>query len=418
MAIFVSTCNDTVTTSELCIGTGVTGSTGSPRESFNTPPSMAEPVTRHAPNPPAGNFQFLLCGIDTLDLGLYVKWDANWKAVCSLLEENKEASKGTKGLLDKTDIGREFLHLPGGKPPNYRYQLHFPEFRFYISISDEYQDTPNVYVTILSSVLWHENLSTILDLLEFDLSHFGGTIESIQPSRCDLCADFKLEAPPSFSFLESHRVSLTRKTRVYLGGDMLETYYSGAASSPAQTRIYDKGKEIQESNKQWFLPMWGLNDPTNVWRVEFQLRRPFLHSYRIKTLDDLWQKIGDMWGHLTMELFSLKIPDNDKAERRTIHPWWEAVQGCGERFGDLSGAKRTFTSDSMEPIQRSLAHICGRLVSIAAQKGIKDRAKAILHLEELIYARMDDEKFRSEYKKKSIKLGYLGKIGGTDDDEL
>ena len=393
------------------------GSAGTTAGTPGNSQGRGESVTPHAPNPPAGNFQFLSCGIDSLDLGLFVKWDAKWKKTCSDLEEMKEASKGTKGLLDTTDIGREFLHHPGGKPPNYRFQIQFPEYRLYIAISDEYQDhSPNVYVTILSSVLWHENLSAILDLLEFDLSHFGGIIEGIQPSRCDLCADFKLEAPPPFSFFESHRVSLTRKTRVYLGGDILETYYSGAASSPAQTRIYDKGKEIQESNKQWFLPLWGLDDATNVWRVEFQLRRPFLHSYRIKSLDDLFQKIGDMWGHLTTEMFSLKIPDNDKAERRTVHPWWEAVQGCRERFGDMSGAKRTFTSDSVEPIQRSLAHIMGRMISIAAQKGIKERTKAIFHLSELIYNGMTEEKFDTEYKKKSIKLGYRGEIGRTDND--
>lgn len=379
--------------------------------------SMAESVTRHAQNPPFGNFQFLACGIDTLDLGLFVSWDANWNRIKSYLSEKKEASQGTTGLLDKTDISREFLHHASGKAPNYRYQLQFPEYRVYLAISDKPGTSPNVYVTISAEALWHVGLSTLLELLEFDLLSFGGTIERIQPSRCDLCADFRISPPLTFSLLEILRVSRSRKIRLITNGGDLETYYCGSASSPVQVRIYDKEKEIQKSNKQWFLPIWGVDDPEGVWRVEFQLRRSFLHQYRITTLDDLWEKIGAIWAYLTGEWFSLRFPDNEKAERRTIHPWWLAVQECRDRFGAFRDAKRTFSSDSMEPIQRTLAHIMGRMISIAAQSGIKDRKEAIRYLGQLLDERTDDDKFREEYRKRLIRLGYRGTLGGSDDEE-
>ncbi|MCM0082297.1 hypothetical protein L4X63_11920 [Geomonas sp. Red32] len=35
--------------------------------------SMAEPVTRHALIPHLENFQYLLCGFDSLDIGLFVE---------------------------------------------------------------------------------------------------------------------------------------------------------------------------------------------------------------------------------------------------------------------------------------------------------------------------------------------------------
>ncbi|MBT0654777.1 plasmid replication initiation factor [Geobacter luticola] len=378
---------------------------------------MAQSVTRHAQNPPVENFQFLSCGIDTLDLGLFVSWDTSWEKTKAFLAEKKDSSQGTGGLLDETDIGREFLHQPGGKPPNYRYQLQFPEYRLYIAISDKFGTSPNVYVTINAETLWHVGFTTILELLEFDLLNFGGSIERIQPSRCDLCADFKLSSPLSFSLLEILRVSRSRKVRMITNDSALETYYCGSAGSPVQVRIYDKGTEILKSNKQWFLPIWGLDDPAGVWRVEFQLRRPFLHQYRITTLDDLWQRIGAMWLYLTGEWFSLRLPDNEKTERRTIDPWWLAVQECRQRFGALSDARRTFTCDTVEPIQRTLAHIIGRLISISAQSGIKDRKEAINHLCTLLHDKTDDRKFSEEYRKKSIKLGYRGKLGGSDDDE-
>ncbi|ACH40069.1 plasmid replication initiation factor-related protein [Citrifermentans bemidjiense Bem] len=381
---------------------------------YQIPTSMAESVTRHAQNPPISESLFLSCGIDTLDLGLYVSWDTRWNSTKAGLEDKKSAAQQTTELLDQTDIGREFLHHPSGKAPNYRYQLHFPEYRVYIAISDKPGKSPNVYVTIKAETLWHVEFPTILELLEFDLDSFGGTIERIQPSRVDLCADFRINPPPTLQFIQQHRVSRSTMIRPYLSGETLETFYSGSPSSPVQIRIYDKGKEILKTNKQWFLPIWGVDTPEGVWRVEFQLRRTFLHQYRIKTIEDLWGKIGTIWEYLTAEWFSLRLPDNEKAERRTIHPWWLLVQECSERFGGMSEVRRTYTTDTVEPIQKTLAHICGRLVSIAAQEGIKDRMKAILHLEELIYQRMDEEKFRSEYKKKAIKLGYRGELGGAE----
>jgi len=377
---------------------------------------MAEPVTRHAQNPPVSNFQFLLCGIDTLDLGLFVSWDASWDKTKTYLADKKDEAQSNINLLCKTDIGREFLFLPGGKAPNYRYHLHFPEYHVYIAISDKFGKSPNVYVSINAETLWHVELPAILELLEFDLSFLGGKIERVQPSRCDLCADFKISPPPDLAFIQQHRVSRSHKNRPWLDGEILETFICGSPASPVQIRIYDKGKEIQKTNKQWFLPLWGVESAEGVWRVEFQLRRTLLHQYRVFTLDDLWQKIAAIWDYLTHEWFSLRIPDDEKTERRTIHPWWLSVQECRDRFGDMSDARRTFTTDTVEPIQRTLAHIFGRLVSIAVQKEFKDRYKAISQLSEMLYDRTDDEMFTKEYKRKAIKLGYRGKLGGCDED--
>jgi hypothetical protein len=425
VAIFVSTVEDYVLSPKSrslpeSAGGAATasGSAGSAAAEPFDSPSMAEPVTRHAQNPPVSDFQFLLCGIDTLDLGLFVSWDTAWDTTKAYLAEKKEEAQCTSNLLCKTDIGREFLFLPGGKAPNYRFHLQFPEYHVYIAISDQFGNSPNVYVSFLAETLWHVELSAVLELLEFDLSFLGGKIERIQPSRCDLCADFKISPPPNLDFIQQHRVSRSHKNRPWLDGDILETFICGSPDSPVQIRIYDKGKEIQKTNKQWFLPLWGVDTPEGVWRVEFQLRRTFLRQYRVNTIENLWQDIAAIWDYLTGEWFSLRIPDNEKTERRTIHPWWLLAQECRDRFGDMSDARRTFTTDTVEPIQHALAHICGRLVSIAAQKGIKDRQKAISHLCKLINVRMDDEKFKSEYKIKSIKLGYRGRFGGTDNDSI
>jgi hypothetical protein len=193
---------------------------------------------------------------------------------------------------------------------------------------------------------------------------------------------------------------------MYMNSGILETYTAGSPSSPVQIRIYDKGKEIQKSSKHWFLPIWGLESGDDVWRVEFQLRRSFLHQYRITTLDTLWLNIGAIWQYLTAEWFSIRIPDNTKTERRTTHPWWLAVQECRNRFGDMSDAQRTFTSDTSEPIEKTLSHVIGRMVTIAVHKGISDKDEAIEYLNNLLKDKTEPVKFSQEYKKKTIRLGY------------
>ena len=295
--------------------------------------------------------------------------------------------------------------------------MQFPEYRLYIAISDKVGKSLNVYVTITAEALWHVGISTLLELLTFDLEALGGTIDRIQPSRCDLCADFRIIPPPTLPFIQAYRVSRCHANRTHMDGDILETFYCGSPNSPLQIRIYDKGKEIAKTNKQWFLNLWGIDSPDNVWRVEFQLRRAFLHQYRVNTLDDLWEKIGAIWEYLTAEWFSLRLTDNAKAERRTTHPWWLAVQECRFRFGHLQDAKRTYTTDAVEPIQRTLSHIIGRMISIAAQSGIKDRKDSIGYLSSLLDERTSDEKFSEEYRKRLIKLGYRGTLGGSDDEE-
>lgn len=388
----------------------VTGSAGS--EAAEPFPEVASSVSRNLLNPKLVNSHLLLCGIDTLDLGLYVCWDDNWKDTKQLLEEKKISAQSTAGIIDKTDLDREFLHLPSGKPPSFRFQLLFPEYRLYLSGSDKLQKSPNVYVSILAATLWHEDLDDITALLELDLANFGGTVVRIKPSRLDLCADFKLSSPLDLDFIEYFKVTRSRMFKTFHNGDELESYYCGAADSPVQIRIYDKGKEIQASNKQWFLNLWKIKDSACVWRVEYQLRRSFLKQMKVNDLASLNENLGAIWHYLTAEWFSLRLLDDDKAERRTIHPFWLAVQHAGMKFGEDNGTERSFETDEILSVGKILPHIFGRWISISAHCRLDDRKESMINLFNLLEKFCDDEKFNRKYREKLIKLGYRGKLGG------
>src|SRR5664280_1098139 len=80
-------------------------------------------VTRHASTPLVDEFQFQLCGIDSLDLGLYVIWGSDWKQRLRTLDKKKQQSRKQGGLLINLPSGRICNFRPNGKGENYRFHL-------------------------------------------------------------------------------------------------------------------------------------------------------------------------------------------------------------------------------------------------------------------------------------------------------
>ena len=378
--------------------------------------SMASPVRRHLVNPKGSNNGSLASSIDTLDLGLFVTWE-NPETSLERLREMKLAAQATHVLQDKSIPGREHLHFSKcSKAPNYAFMQQFLEYFRFIASSEVHGKSPNVYISILSVTLWHEELSAIIDLIISDLADIGGIVERIMPSRVDLCADFLLDAPLDLSFIESHRVTRSRKHEAKKNGSQLETYYSGEPHSPIGLILYDKSKEIAHSNKYWLYQIWGVEPLVCVWRVEFRLKREVLRQFRIYSIDDLLESLASIWTYLTTEWFSLRLQDNKKAERRTMHPWWQKVCDCADSFGNPCLIRRNYVSDETLPIQKIIPHVIGRMINIAAQSGIKDRKESIKRLSELLDQHCSETTFAAKLQEKCIKLGYRGTLGGVDNE--
>jgi len=106
--------------------------------SDNKRESMASSVTRHALIPLEEDTRFLLCGIDTLDLGIYVDWShMNWASLMSHFHEAKLEAQSTDGYVSVTPSGRNFIVFPSGKRPNYTYHLQFAEYHLFIAVIKE-----------------------------------------------------------------------------------------------------------------------------------------------------------------------------------------------------------------------------------------------------------------------------------------
>jgi len=380
----------------------------------NNERSMAESVTRHASNPYVEEFQFQLCGIDSLDLGLYVIWGPDWKRRLQSLDKKKQQARKQGGLLIDLPSGRKCIFKPNGKGENYRFHLQFEACNLYIAKAARPGSSPNVYLSINSKTLWLDCIETALSWITEDLKTIGGgSIQFVQVSRLDLCADFLVPGGLSYEFLLSHKVTRNYKNQLILDNIDVGTYYVGDKKSPIQLRMYNKGVEVQQKGgiKLWFLELWKRESPEDIWRIEFQLRRPALKDFDINSLDDLKEKQAGVLRNLTSKWFSLRLPDNEKAERRTIHPFWCAVQECFQQNAPYSEVKRVYRSAGTASPEWHLSHIDGCLSSLAAHLGITNRDDALHELQSLLARRNNAADFKTACIKKAIQRGTLSKGG-------
>jgi hypothetical protein len=376
--------------------------------------SMMESVTHHASNPFNEEFKFLLCGIDSLDLGVYVIWGSDWKRRLHLLDKKKQRARKKGGLLIGLPSGRNCVFKPGGKGENYRFHLQFEAYNIFIGKAARPGSSPNVYLSIDAKALWQNGIETALSWVTEDLKTIGGgSVQFIKVSRVDLCADFWVSGGLSYEFLLSHKVTRNDKGKLFLDKNELQTYYVANAKSPIQLRIYNKGLEVKQGGtKLWFLELWKSESTEDIWRIEFQVRRPALKQFGINSLDDLKEKQAGLWLYLTSKWFSLRLPDNEKAERKTIHPFWRAVQECFTQNAPDIDVKRVYRSTGTVSPEWHLSHIDGCLSSFAALLGITNRDDALHELQSRLMRRNNATDFETACIKKALQRGTLSDGGG------
>ena len=383
--------------------------TGTPWQTF----SRGIPVTPPASTPLVEEFQFLLCGIDSLDLGLYVSWGSDWKRRLLSLDKKKQQARKNGGLLIALPSDRSCIFKPGGKGENYRFHLQFDAYNLFIGKAARPGTSPNVYLSISAKVLWLSGIESALTWITEDLKAIGGgTIQRVQVSRLDLCADFLVPGGLSHEFILSHKITRNDKGKLYLDKNELQTYYAADGKSPIQLRIYNKGLEVKQGGvKLWFLDLWKRESTEDVWRIEFQVRRPALKQFGINSLEDLKEKQAGLWGYLTSKWFSLRLPDNDKAERKTIHPFWSAVQVSFKQQNPDSQVQRVYGSSGSASPEWHLSHIDGCLSSFAAFLGITNRDDALQELQTRLTRRNNATDFETACRKKAIQRGTLSDGG-------
>ncbi|MFA9477745.1 plasmid replication initiation factor [Phycisphaerales bacterium AB-hyl4] len=368
---------------------------------------MASSVTRHTPITGPDDWTLLNCGLDSLDLGVYVAWGERWPQLLADLEQRRSEAEHTSGIRWRDMIDGPVLILPSGKPPMYRFHLQSADFHLYIGKRQTpFKQTPNLYVSFTAHALWRLGPAQAVEQFVAFVAELGGEILGMRVSRSDLCADFLIPGGVSLDFIRSHRVSLSEKTRDHCDGDVLESFYVGQKGAPTQLRIYDKAREVLAGGtKMWFLDLWGLDACRDVWRVEYQLRRTPLKAFAIHCPADLSAKLAGLWSYLTEQWASLRLPVGTNTSRRPVHPWWQAVQLCAERFGEPCQLQRVRSDDQLAQVDWYVTHIGGCLVGLGVRLGVDELDHLLLVLSGLLGQYWQEGEFEQRYLRKAIQHG-------------
>lgn len=375
--------------------------------------SMGDAVTPHALITGPTDWRFLLAGIDTLDLGFYVDWGPAWNRIQPQLTYEREQSiQGVKRVWRSDGIDEAIV--TGSSKRNYKFRVRMLDLNMWIADLDAPKQYPNVFISPSAKSLWTDGPVAVIEGLRHLIESMGGVVREVKISRCDLAADFAIPEGLSLDFLRKYLVSRTRKTNHHEDHGVLETFYVGKRGAPIQARIYNKLLKIsRDPAGQFFFALWG--GPAPAWRVEYQLNRSFLYHTGINTTDDLIAQSGGLWSYLTDQWLSLRENDSQNTRRRTVHPWWRAVQGVAEQFGPACTISRGNQKVPDLAPDWYISHMSGCLVSLAARQGKRSIDDALANFNDHAKAYWKEKSWEDAYDCKRIACNLPTREEGGED---
>ncbi len=186
------------------------------------------------------------------------------------------------------------------------------------------------------------------------------------------------------------------------------TGLAAGRSTRIRANIYDKTLEIRSSGKEWFRDVWarrlGAEVVGDVWRVEGQYGREFLHKYKIETVEDLRSHQAALWRYF-LAWFSWRErveSDPDHPQRWPLLPVWDALLGelpQSEPLGVVKVARPKLVRCSQAAY--------GYITSIMALTGEDDEERALGRVLELMRLTKGADGMREVLRKK--KQRYAGR---------
>ncbi len=354
------------------------------------------------------HLKLLLHGIDTLQCAYFLHAPERQGIDFQVLAEQKEEIRQSKSKNPlPVKLGNaEFLLHPYGSSSGYPFIISNGDFKIELG---EYNN-PNFYVTFRSQALWQDCAFSLHDkFLTWARSVGFVPFKEERLSRVDYCFDYTLS---EIDFDEDSFLSRSSKDSQYRENGKVQTFSLGKGD--VVLRVYDKVAEIsQQSDKVWFFLLWGQDK--DVWRIEWQVRKPVLKRFGIKTFENLQEQQGDLLWYLAAEHDTLRIPNGDSNPSRwPLHPLWKDLHEKIEKLNHL-GISRVYGENAIleERMMRMAISMYGYLKRVAAidciQKGKKliSSDEALNHVGKLIGKLHEPLAWQMDVEKriKEMKLG-------------
>ncbi len=262
----------------------------------------------------------LLHGLDTVQCAYYLHAPEGQGVDFRLLAWVKADLKQRKSREPKQVLlgDTPFFVYPYGSSSGYPYVLRNEDWKIELG---EFNN-PSFFVTFTSQALWRESAFLLHEKFlrwAASLGLTAGHAECV--SRIDFSFDYHL---PEMDFSADCFVSLSSKDSQHRQDGQTQTFTLGRGD--VVLRVYDKVAEIQQqSDKVWLYLLWGRD--TNVWRIEWQVRKPVLRDFGIRTLADLQQSQQPLLTFLANTHDTLRQPTADTNRSRwPLHPLWVDLQ--------------------------------------------------------------------------------------------
>jgi hypothetical protein len=265
-------------------------------------------------------YKLLLHGIDTLQCAYYLTPPSPKHLDFRTLAVIKEQLRMGKSREPRAVIfgDTEFFIYPYGSSSGYPFVLSNEDFKIELG---EFNN-PSCFVTYRSQALWRQSASTLHDKFVAWATSVG--CEMQQPKVFRGWISVSITRWRSGTFDADSFVSLSDKDSQHRENGTVQTFTLGKGD--VVLRVYDKIAEIrQQSAKVWFHELWGQND--HVWRIEWQVRKPLLKGFLIRTFVDLQERQGGLLHFLAESHDTLRVRTEDSNRSRwPLHPLWIDLQ--------------------------------------------------------------------------------------------
>ena len=267
-----------------------------------------------------GTYKLLLHGIDTVQCAYYLTPPASKHLDFRALAVIKEQLRMSKSREPRAVMlgGTEFFIYPYGSSSGYPFVLSNEDFKIELG---EFNN-PSCFVTFRSQALWRHSALTLHDKFLAWAKSVGCEMQQPESlSRVDFCFDYSLAER---NFDADSFVSFSDKDSQHRQNGTVQTFTLGKGD--VVLRVYDKIAEIrQQSAKVWFHELWGQDE--HVWRIEWQVRKPILRGFLIRTFAELQERQGALLKFLAEHHDTLRIRTEDSNRSRwPLHPLWIDLQ--------------------------------------------------------------------------------------------
>lgn len=347
----------------------------------------------HSNTPPANRKRDFV-GIDTLYVGLGVKWDGeDYERLCERLEAAKAAAQDDPGNTAAATIHIGYLpwvvrptgaKMGGQSGPLFAYQIE----RAGIVLQFMRRETPsgempNVRIQsgALACLSYGSAQTLVVEMREV-INALGGDVVFEKVSRVDLYADLEgLEvAEVVAAFHDDRLIGRARRQGDYGNFVLGRRKPTGlVVGSKIVFRAYDKVEELKRDPVKygmWKQTQWNDDAPDTCTRFEFEIKRETLADFEIDTVEDLERNIGRILAYLAGSRtvrkswirFTARRPDRRNSEKERNADWWNRAIDAWYRWTEEDRpAIRTIELNEVD-CSALIRQARGCLQSVAAMK--------------------------------------------------